>query len=359
MSPQNAPTRWTLVTLAKDLGVSRATVSNAYNHPDQLSKQLRARILARAEEVGWAGPDPAGRSLRSGTVGAVGVLVDQSLSYAFSDPATVLFLDGLAQEMQRDGFGLLLHAGLTDDQGLRHVRDAIVDAWVVQSLPDDDPAVAAAQARRRPVVVLDQPVLADAPTISVDDEAGARMAAGHLLDLGHRRLAVLSMPLRPDGHQGLAGAERQRASSYRVMRTRLAGAREAIEQAGFDWALVPVMECASNDPDAGARGTQALLTVTSPPTAIIAFSDQLALGALRAAQENDTHVPDQLSVIGFDDSPLARHANPPLTTVAQPLRERGVAAGRIVRRLLNGEHPSSPVPYPVVLVERASTAPPW
>jgi DNA-binding LacI/PurR family transcriptional regulator len=120
-----------------------------------------------------------------------------------------------------------------------------------------------------------------------------------------------------------------------------------------------VMECASNDPDAGARGTQALLTVTSPPTAIIAFSDQLALGALRAAQENDTHVPDQLSVIGFDDSPLARHANPPLTTVAQPLRERGVAAGRIVRRLLNGEHPSSPVPYPVVLVERASTAPPW
>src|SRR5579862_5358248 len=102
--------RITLVMLAEDLGVSRATVSNAYNHPDQLSKTLRARILKRAEELGFAGPDPAGRQLRGARVGAVGVLVDQGLSYAFSDPTAVRFLDGLAREVQQDGFGLLVHA---------------------------------------------------------------------------------------------------------------------------------------------------------------------------------------------------------------------------------------------------------
>ena len=102
--------RVTLKVLAEDLGVSRATVSNAYNRPDQLSEALRTRILARAAELGFAGPDPVARGLRRGRVGAVGVLVDHSVSYAFSDPVAVLVLDGLAEELQADGFGLLLHA---------------------------------------------------------------------------------------------------------------------------------------------------------------------------------------------------------------------------------------------------------
>src|ERR1700712_5084955 len=108
--PVAGPTRVTLLAVAQDLGVSRATVSNAYNRPDQLSATLRERILARAAELGVAGPDPMARGLRRGRVGAVGVLVDESLSYAFSDPAAVLLLDGLARALEEDGLGLLLHA---------------------------------------------------------------------------------------------------------------------------------------------------------------------------------------------------------------------------------------------------------
>lgn len=358
-SDDGSPTRrLTLLTLARDLGVSRATVSNAYNRPDQLSPALRERILARAAELGFAGPDPMARGLRRGRVGAVGVLVDEGLSYAFSDPTAVLFLDGLARELQADGLGLLLHAARADGDDFARIRDAAVDAWVVQSLPEDHPAVAAAQARGRPLVVLDQPALPGVPLVGIDDEAGGAAVVRHLLGLGHRRLTVLSMQLRPDGRSGPAEVSRQLTATYQVMRRRLAGAAGAAEDAGLAWADVPVVECTANDPELAARATTGLLTGPERPTAIVALSDQLALGALRAAAAAGLAVPDELSVTGFDDSPAAGSAEPPLTTVAQPLRERGEAVGALVRALLRGEQVTAPAPAPVGLVVRGSTSPP-
>jgi DNA-binding LacI/PurR family transcriptional regulator len=354
-----APTgRLTLLTLARDLGVSRATVSNAYNRPDQLSPALRARILARADELGFSGPDPMARGLRRGRVGAVGVLVDEGLSYAFSDPTTVLFLDGLARELQLDGLGLLLHAGRGDGDALRSIRDAAVDAWVVLSMPDGHPAVSAVQSRGRPVVVLDQPFLPGVPLVGIDDAAGGEAAIRHLLGLGHRRLAVLTMPLQAGGREGGADDRRQREATYQVVSRRLAGAAAAAAEAGVSWDQITVVECTANDPDAGARAAAGLLAGPDAPTAVFACSDQLALGVLRAARGAGIRVPEDLSVVGFDDSPPARVAEPPLTTVAQPLRERGQAVGALVRALIRGEEVSSPALSPVQLVLRSSTGPP-
>jgi DNA-binding LacI/PurR family transcriptional regulator len=350
--------RVTLLTLARDLGISRASVSNAYNRPDQLSPALRARILARAAELGFSGPDPVARGLRRGRVGAIGVLVDQGLSYAFSDPVAVLFLDGLAREVQEDGFGLLLHAGTAAESGLALIANAPVDGWVVQSMAGDHPAVAVVQALARPLVVLDQPALPGVPLVAVDDDGGAASAARHLLDLGHTRLGVLTMPLCPDGRWGLADPVRRSAATYPVMRRRLDGVARAVADAGLDWATIPVVECAANDPEAGATGAALILGVDEAPTAILALSDQLALGVLRAARDHGLTVPDQLSLVGFDDAPPARHAEPPLTTVAQPLLARGQAVGVLMRALLSGEQVVSPEPFATRLVVRASTAPP-
>lgn len=350
--------RVTLLTLARDLGVSRATVSNAYNRPDQLSADLRDRILARADQLGFAGPDPRARGLRSGRTGAVGVLIDQGLSYAFSDPTAVLYLDGLASELQSDGLGLLLHAGTGSKTDAELVRAAAVDAWVIRSLPDDEPAVTAALAQQRPMVVLDQPELPGVPVVGIDDADGAVAATQLLLDLGHRDIAVLAMPLRPDGFQGLVDAARERYATYSVMRTRLCAVEQTLSAAGVDWGAVPVVECAVNDMDTGALGAYELLDRTPAPTAIIALSDQLALGALRAAHEMGVRVPGACSVVGFDDAPGVSTALPPLTTVAQPLRERGQAAGEIVRALLRGEAIATPPRLPVSLVVRDSTGPP-
>ncbi len=349
--------RVTLLTLARDLGVSRATASNAYNRPDQLSAALRSRILARADELGFAGPDPTARGLRRGRTGAVGVLIDQGLSYAFSDPTAVLYLDGLATEVQHDGLGLLLHAGTGSQTDAQLVRAAAVDAWVIRSLPEGEPAVEAARAQQRPMVVLDQPELPDVPLVGIDDAAGAAAATRHLLDLGHREVAVLTMPLRPDGYQGLVDADRERFATYPAMRTRLAAIEQTMAVAGVAWSDVPVVECAVNDLDTGALGAYELLDRSPAPTAIVALSDQLALGALRAAQEMGVAVPRACSVVGFDDSPVAATAEPPLTTVAQPLRERGQAAGALVRAMLRGESVSTPPRLPVTLIVRDSTAP--
>jgi DNA-binding LacI/PurR family transcriptional regulator len=349
----------TLLTLAQDLGVSRATVSNAYNRPDQLSPALRDRILARAAELGFAGPDPMARGLRRGRVGAVGVLVDEALSRAFSDPAVVVLLDGLAGELQTDGVGLLLHAGRADDEdALRSIQDAAVDAWVVLSMPDGHPAVAAARTRNRPLVVLDQPALPGVPLVGIDDTAGAEAAVAHLLALGHRRLAVLGMPLQPDHRDGPADAARQAGATYPVMRRRLAGAAAAVTAAGLSWDDVVVVESAANEPDAGARAIAPALSGGRAPTAVFACSDQLALGVLRSARTAGLRVPDELSVVGFDDSSAAQSTDPPLTTVRQPLRSRGQEVGALVRALLlRAETPPDPELAPVHLVVRGSTAP--
>ena len=139
------------------------------------------------------------------------------------------------------------------------------------------------------------------------------------------------------------------------MRRRLTGAAAAAADAGLSWEQVAVVECTANDPDAGARAAAGLLVGPDAPTAVFACSDQLALGVLRAARTAGIRVPDELSVVGFDDSPSALVAEPPLTTVAQPLRERGQAVGALVRALLRGEEVSSPAVSPVQLVLRSST----
>jgi DNA-binding LacI/PurR family transcriptional regulator len=347
--------RVTLQTLAEDLGVSRATVSNAYNRPDQLSPSLRERILERAAQLGFAGPDPVARGLRRGRVGAIGVVVDQSLSYAFSDPVAVLVLDGLARELQQEGYGLLLHAAAPDQVDAAAVRAAAVDGWVVLSVPRGHPAVLAATASGRPLVVLDQPGMPGVATVTVDDADGARQAAAHLVELGHTRVTVLTPPLRGDATGGFADDARLAVTTHEVMARRLAAARPVLGGPAAD--AVPVVECAANGEDAGAAGAALALDAPQPPTALLALSDQLALGALRLARDRGLEVPRELSVAGFDDAPPARRASPPLTTVAQPLRERGAQLGQLLRAQLAGEPVDPPPPSPVRLVVRGSTGP--
>ena len=123
----------TLASLAAELGISRTTVSNAYNRPDQLSAATRERVLAVAAELGYGGPDPAGRSLRSGRAGSVGVLLTENLTYAFTDPGLVQFLRGVADEMSAAGMAMLLLPADADRDGAL-VRSAIVDAFIVCSI---------------------------------------------------------------------------------------------------------------------------------------------------------------------------------------------------------------------------------
>lgn len=348
--------RITLATIGEALGVSGATVSNAFNRPDQLSADLRARILAKAEELGYRGPDPTARALSRGRTGLVGLLFTESLAFAFSDPAAMLMLQGLAAACEDADVGLVL---LPVTPGARHgvpETRAGVDGYLVYSMPDGDPNVDAVLAGGRPVVTIDQPHVEGVTFVGIDDRRAAYLQLHHLLELGHRRIGVLAYRLTPERRDAPRPADQQTDAAYRLTRLRLAGYRDALTEAGLQAEDLTYQESDANDPAGGCAAAGRLLDQHPPPTALLTDADQLAIGALHAARIRNLHVPRQLSVIGIDDIPAAALASPPLTTLAQPLHAKGLRAGEHLLHQIHGGHPSTPTLLPVKLRRRETTA---
>jgi DNA-binding LacI/PurR family transcriptional regulator len=338
----------TLATIAEAVGVSRMTVSNAYNRPDQLSPALRERILETARELGYGGPDPVARTLKSGATGSIGVVLDYALTDAFTDAATVLFLHGVAAGCEEAARGMSLVPRIAGRDAML-VGSALVDGFVVYCVPEDDPRWDAIRSRKLPFTRVDFALDPALPSVNVDDEGAARAVAEHLVALGHRRFGIVLSQHEP----GATAAEAQERIVYHVEAARLAGWQTVLEAGGIDWAAVPVAGAPGKDGDAGRMAGAKLLDRADRPTAILALSDHLALGVLRAADERGIAVPTDLSVAGFDDIPEAARASPALTTVHQPHQRKGAEA---VRLLLAGG-PAQHVLLPTELVVRASTAP--
>jgi DNA-binding LacI/PurR family transcriptional regulator len=353
--------RVTLTRIAEELHISAMTVSNAYNHPDRLSEALRERIFETARKLGYHGPDPVGRSLRRQRTDVVGVLYSNPLSYAFDDPAAVSFLSGLSSVTEEADLGLLLvpaAGGISGGRDPRAAAQAAVDGFVIYSMSDEEPLLTAALDRRLPAVVVDQPFKEGVPFVGVDDEAAARTAAEHLLYLGHQRLAVVSFALSPDVRDGMANPVRQEQAAFHVSRLRLRGYRAALEDVGQPWSEVPVYECPGSSKEFGQRAAEALLSPERGPTAILALSDQLALGVIAWATERGLSVPEDVSVVGFDDIPAAASASPSLTTIHQDHAEKGLLAGRMLVSQLRKEDGPSAGPLATGLVVRGSTSSP-
>jgi DNA-binding LacI/PurR family transcriptional regulator len=320
--------RVTLQTIADRVGVSRMTVSNAFSRPDQLSATLRDRILAVAEELGYSGPDPTARALVSGTAGAIGVVLSDALTYTLTDDVAMAFLAGIADELGPGGRALTLLPAAPAD-GSMPARDVAIDGAVVYSCHADSTAISWLLRRRLPTVFVDQAAAPGIPSVNVDDRGGARAAAQHLLDLGHRAIGIVTtgfggdFGLLPDPlATALANTERQR----------LHGWFDALDAAG----VTPrVVRLPHTDPqEIGYTGAQTLLGLDPAPTGILCFSDAIALGAVAAVQDSGRSVPSDVSVVGFDDNPVARRSRPALTTVRQDSHEKGrAAAGLLVSAL--------------------------
>jgi DNA-binding LacI/PurR family transcriptional regulator len=349
--PRGEHQRVRLRDVAERAGVSVGSASQAFGRPELVSEQVRKRVLDAAEALGYAGPDPAARRLRLGRAGAIGLLFAERLGYAFTDPAQAPFLRGVASAMEEAPNGLLLIPDSRfHEEAARTVREAAVDGFIIYSMPQNDPRVEAALARQLPVVTVDQPRGAETPFVGIDDRAGARSAAVHLRELGHERVAVLRFT-----HELDVGGDRELDLTVE----RLEGYKEGLGEA-WDPSLVRV--CRPNAPERAREATLELLGEPEPPTAILAMSDTLAVGALQAAAELGVPVPADLSVVGFDDSPVAAHTTPPLTTVAQPQEEKGrLAAQWLVEDVERGAGPRRRrrrAILPTELLVRESTAPP-
>jgi DNA-binding LacI/PurR family transcriptional regulator len=352
----------TLTTVAEAVGVSPTTVSNAYNRPRKLSPALRERILAAARELGYPGPHPAARSLRRGRAGSIGLLFGEALTYVFQSPGAVEFLHGLAEGSARHNSALQIIAALDaqeQDGAASLLANAIVDGLVVWSLPDRHPLLRLARERGIPLVIHGGPRADGIPFVGIDDRAAAEAVAEHLLQLGHRSLAVVSHPFGPARRARRRDTASLGRPAYRVTRGRLTGYKAAADAAP-KLATLDVYEVAVSSRDEGHRAGLALLQATPRPTAVLAMSDELALGVLAAAGELGLRVPGDVSLAGWDDSPAGRVSDPPLTTIRQSLHDQGRTCAQLLIDATRGELAATDLVHlePWQLVTRESTRPP-
>ncbi len=339
----------TLQSIADRVGVSRMTVSNAFSRPDQLSADLRTRILRTAEELGYGGPDPAARALASGRTGSVGLLMTDRLRILLDDDFSGEFLAAISEELASHGTALTL---LTPGEGAPMPgRDVAMDGIVVYACRETSEELAAVRRRGIPIVTVDQVPVDDAGSVNVDDTTGARLAAEHVVQLGHRRVGILTS-------SPVDGPDEGREDTKLPGRERMAGWREVLDAAG----IVPLLgEAAYLDADSSYEAARAMLDRDDPPTALLCIADSIAIPAMQAARDLGLRVPDDLSVVGYDDSRSARTSTPPLTTVRQDVNEKGRrAAAMLVAAIGRADAVGEPERFllPVSLVVRESTAPP-
>jgi DNA-binding LacI/PurR family transcriptional regulator len=254
------------------------------------------------------------------------VVLGEPLAYAFEDPQAARFLAGVARvcATERVGLTLVPITGAADD--VDRVAETAVDGFVVWTTADDDPVIDAVAATGLPAVVHAGPGRPGLPVVGIDDRAAAR-AIGAEAFVGARRPAVISFPLDRARHGATIHGPDPAAATFPVTRRRLEGLRDACAAAGRDWARVPVVVCARNSAGEGESAAAELLASPEPPDAIAAMSDELALGALRAAARGGFAVPDGLAVTGWDDTEAAEPAG--LTTLAQSLHEQGARCAQL------------------------------
>lgn len=342
--------RPTLAAVARLAGVSPSTASLAFNGSGPVAEETRQRILRAASELGYDGPDPRARSLRRGRSGIVGVVLEETLRDAFRDPMNVVMLDGIADVTGPAGNSLLL---LTETAATgSSLTDAPIDAVVLFGCsPNVDAKVGIVLRRGIPVVAIEGRPLPGVLDIGLDNREATRALAEHLRDLGHASVALVTLELDGSRTRGALTPARVDAATTFTALERVRGAQEVYPGIGGVATLGSTIE------EGRIAGHALLADPATRPTAVIAQSDLLAAGVIRAASELGLEVPRDLSVVGFDGVRVDDPAASDLTTMVQPALEKGRAAGRGVLALLAGEAAES-VAFTSTFRRGSTTAPP-
>jgi DNA-binding LacI/PurR family transcriptional regulator len=326
----------TITEVAREAGVGIGTVSRVVNGSGAVREETRRRVLDAIARLGYA-PNAAARALSTGRTATVGVVAP-----FFTRPSVMERLRGISRVLDAAGYGLVLFDVERPEQAPAYFRELAgggrVDAVLAVTLCPDAEACARFAAAGTPVVLVDRehPAL---PGVTIDDEAGGRLATEHLLGLGHERIAFIG-ELEPTPDRPIA--------------RRRAGYEAALRDAGIE-PLPALVRHAEYGRALAAAHTRALLALDEPPTAVFAASDDQALAVLGAAAEEGLDLPADLSVVGFDDIEVARWAG--LTTVAQPLEDSGSRGAELVLAELAGE-PAGPCELELELVVRVTTTRP-
>ena len=343
-----------LKDVAKAAGVSQGTASNVFSKPELVREEVREHVLAVARGLGYAGPSVTGRLLRQGRVNAVGVAAIEPLSYFFEDLWARQLMSEISEICDARGAGVALVSARNDERLAWNIGSALVDGFILLCVEGGERLVDITRQRQLPYVALaigsaDSTI----PGIGVDNVSGARMAARHLIELGHRRLAILATSLSETG-VGRRSEGEVLAATYSTSRDRAMGYWKALDGAGIARDQVPVFETREDEASTHAVMEQ-MFAGPDRPTGILAMSDKIAMHAVDWLFRNGRTVPGDVSVVGFDGVPEAAVATPRLTTIAQPMAE---IARRAVDAALGGTQVAGRQVLQGRLVLRESTAPP-
>ena len=340
--------------VAKRAGVSKTSVSFAFNQPDNLKVATRERILAAAAELGYR-PSPIARRLANRRTDQLGLVVPQSTHDIFANPFLPELVRGIGDVCDAEGIAVVIVPPVKGSIR-RAVESALVDGLILLGMVPDHPDLEEVRRSGTPVVGLDVEDWYGVDVIGIDDAHGTAQAAEHLYGLGHRDIAVVLIAEHPD-----SPVDEQHGISAR----RLAGIRQGLGLAP-DSDVSPdgvtrlrIISTAVSE-EGGRAALATLIADDDPPTAVITMSDVTAIGIMAGAIDAGVSVPGDLSVVGFDDIPAASWTTPRLTTVHQPIREKGRrAAHRLIQAIRSGsEHRPVVEILPTRLVVRGTTAPP-
>ncbi|MEO7058776.1 MAG: LacI family DNA-binding transcriptional regulator [Lapillicoccus sp.] len=335
-------TRLTIVDVAAAAGVSVGAVSLALNDRPGVSAATRERILVIVRDLGWA-PSHRARALSTSRAMAIGLVVARTPETLAADPFFAAFLAGVETVLSQRRQALLLHVvadrRTEHDSYRRLASDGRVDGVLLIDLHAKDPRPALLAELGLPAIAVGpDPGKPGELIIAMDDRQGIAAAVHHLVELGHRDIAHVAGP------RNLVHGRSRRAAWAATLRA----------------AGLPLGPCVHSDFSAagGAAATTQVLDRNDPPTAIVYANDLMAIAGMSAAMGRGIDVPGELSVTGFDDSPIAAHLQPPLTTVHSDVVGWGAAAARALLDLID-DQPPRPVPLAAPrLIIRASTAPP-
>ncbi|MGH2429888.1 MAG: LacI family DNA-binding transcriptional regulator [Candidatus Limnocylindria bacterium] len=335
--------------VAAKAGVSKTAVSFAFNQPGRLNEATRDRILSAAEELGYR-PSPIARRLAARRTDQIGLVVPQPTHDVFANPFLPELLRGIGDVCDAEGIAVVIVPPVRGSLA-RAVEGALVDGLILLGLAPNRPELELVRRSGLRVVALDVEAWSDADVIAIDDAGGSKAAAEHLAQLGHRDVAVVLIAEHPD-----SPFDEQQGISAR----RMSGIRQGFgatgDADGRDAVRLRVISTTVSEE--GGRAAFHMLQADSLPTAVLTMSDITAIGFMSAAIDGGCRVPEDLSVVGYDDIPAAAWTSPRLTTVHQPIREKGRLAAR---RLIDGirsrgaQGPATEV-LPTRLVVRGSTA---
>jgi DNA-binding LacI/PurR family transcriptional regulator len=325
--------------IARVARVSHSTVSRALQNTGAVNPETAERIRHIAGSMGYR-PNVVGRSLATRRTKTLGIVVT-----TVADPFVAEVIAGVEDVAQRDGYAVYLANSNADPEreisAVRSFGERRVDGVLVMASRVGSMYMPLLHELHVPIVLIDNQHPGEfAYSISIDDRAGARLAVGHLVKLGHGRIAYIG------DRYGLQSEE-----------DRLRGYIDELQGASLN-VNSELITFGDGKPEGGQRAMKSLLALREPPTAVFCYNDMTAMGALRCLHAEKYRVPQMMSVAGFDDLSMSSFLEPPLTTVRQPKADMGRRAARMVLELLKGNESESRVRVPGTLVVRNSTASP-